>query len=233
MPIGGQLAVVPFLGGRINLARQVDVLRELDRLRVEVEALRASRKRLVVAADADRRSVERDLHDGVHQLFVALAVDLQLLGQALESDLVAARTLLEEMGGDVQRGLDETVLLSQRIYPAMLGAGGLAALLRSAAVDAGVPASVEVAAGPDLPPEIEMTVYLCWLATLARATSETRVTIRVREGEDALAFEVTGIAGGSDADLDRVRDRVEALGGQMTIRSGRDGMRAAGSLPLS
>jgi signal transduction histidine kinase len=233
MPIGGQLAVVPFLGGRINLARQVDVLRELDRLRVEVEALRASRKRLVVAADADRRRVERDLHDGVHQLFVALAVDLQLLGQALESDLVAARTLLEEMGGDVHRGLDETVLLSQRIYPAMLGAGGLAALLRSAAVDAGVPASVEVAAGPDHPPEIEMTVYLCWLATLARATSETRVTVRVREGEDALAFEVTGIAGGSDADLDRVRDRVEALGGQMTIRSGRDGIRAAGSLPLS
>jgi signal transduction histidine kinase len=225
--------VVPYLGGRISLARQVDVQRELDRLRVEVEALRASRKRLVVAADTDRRSVERDLHDGVHQLFVALAVDLQLLRQALDSDLAAARGLLDEMGRDVQRGLDETVLLAQRIYPAMLGAGGLAALLRSAAVDAGVPASVEVAAGPDHPPEVEMTIYLCWLAALARATSETRVTISVREGEDALAFEVTGIAGGSDADLDRVRDRVEALGGQMTIRLGRDGIRAAGSLPLS
>jgi signal transduction histidine kinase len=206
---------------------------ELDRLRVEVEGLRASHKRLVVAADGDRRSVERDLHDGVHQLFVALAVDLQLLGQALESDLAAARTLLEEMGRDVQRGLDETVLLAQRVYPPMLGAGGLAPLLRSAAVAAGVPASVDVATGPDHPPEIEMTVYLCWLATLARATSETRVTIRVCDGEDALAFEVTGIAGGSDADLDRVRDRVEALGGQMTIRSGCDGIRAAGSLPLS
>ena len=78
-----------------------------------------------------------------------------------------------------------------------------------------------------------MTIYLCWLATLARATRETQVTIRVREGEDALAFEVIGTAGGSDADLDRVRDRVEALGGQLTIRSGPDGRtRAAGSLPL-
>jgi signal transduction histidine kinase len=207
---------------------------ELDRLRVEVEGLHASRKRLIAAADADRRSIERDLHDGVHQLFVALAVDLQLLGQSLGSDLAAARTLLEEMGRDVQRGLDETVLLAQRVYPAMLGAGGLAALLRSAAVNAGVPASVEVAAGPDHSPEVEMTVYLCWLAALARATSETRVTIRVREGEDALAFDVIGIAGGSDAGLERVRDRVEALGGQMRIRSGRDGhTRATGSLPLS
>jgi signal transduction histidine kinase len=79
-----------------------------------------------------------------------------------------------------------------------------------------------------------MTAYLCWLAALASATRETRVTISVREGEDAIAFEVTGIASGSDADLDRVRDRVEALGGQLTIRSGRDGRtRAAVSLPLS
>ncbi len=225
--------MVPFLGGRITLARQVDVLRELDRLRVEVEALRASRKRLVAAADAHRRTIERDLHDGVHQLFVALAVDLQLLGQAVDSDLAAAGRLLEEMGRDVQRGLDETVLLAQRIYPAVLGAGGLAALLRSAAVDAGVPASVDVVGDPDHPPEVEMTVYLCWLAALARATPETRVTIRVRQGEDALAFEVVS-AGGADAGLDRVRDRVEALGGQMTIRTGSDGRtRAAGSLPLS
>src|SRR6476646_11294130 len=139
------------------MAREDDVLRELDRLRVEIEALRASRKRLVVAADADRRSIERDLHDGVHQLFVALAVNLQLLGQAVDSDPAAAGRVLQDMGRDVQRGLDETVRLAQRIYPPMLEAGGLGALLRSAAVDAGVPASVEVAAGPDHPAEVEMT----------------------------------------------------------------------------
>ena len=142
---------VPRRRSQTALARQVDVLRELDRLRVEIEALRASRKRLVVAADADRRSIERDLHDGVHQLFVALAVNLQLLRQSVASDPEAAGRLVEEMVRDVQRGLDETVLLAQRIYPPMLEAGGLAALLRSAAVDAGVPASVEVAAGPALP----------------------------------------------------------------------------------
>src|SRR6476659_4276727 len=216
------------------MARQDDVLRELDRLRVEIEALRASRKRLVATADADRRSFERDLHDGVHQLFVALAVNLQLLRQALASDPDAAGRLVEDMVRDVQRGLDETVLLAQRIYPPMIEASGLAALLRSAAVDAGVPASVEVEPGAEHTPEVAMTVYLSWLATLARAGPETRVTINVREHEDALAFEVNGPAEGPDADLDRVRDRVEALGGRLTISSEGDGRtRASGWLPLS
>jgi len=186
----------------------------------------------VVAADADRRSTERDLHDGVHQLFVALAVNLQLLTRALDSDPGAATRVLDEMSRDVQRGLDETVLLGHRIYPAMLETGGLAALLRSAAVDAGVTASVEVAASRDHPPEVAMTVYLCWLATLARARWDTRVTISVREHEDVLAFDVIAIAAGTDTDFDRVRERVEALGGQLTITTGRDGRtRAAGLLP--
>jgi signal transduction histidine kinase len=210
------------------------VLRELDRLRVEIERLRASRKRLVLAADADRRTIERDLHEGVQQHLVALAVNLQLAGQAADSDPAAAKALLEEMGRHVQQALDETALLAQRIYPATLEAGGLAALLRSAAVSAGVPASVDVAAGSNYPPEVGMTLYLCWLDALARASGETRVTIRVREREDALAFEVIGNTARSDADLDRVRDRVEALGGRLTIRSGSErGIRVSGSLPLS
>ena len=77
-------------------------------MRVEVEELRASLKRLVVAADADRRMVERELHDGVQQHLIALAVDLQLAGQALASDPAAAKPLLDEMGRDLQHALDET-----------------------------------------------------------------------------------------------------------------------------
>jgi signal transduction histidine kinase len=212
----------------------VAVLRELDRLRVEIEELRASRERLVLAADDDRRTIERDLHDGVHQHLVAIAVNLQLAGQAAGSDPAAARTLLEEMGRDVLEALEETALLAQRIYPAMLEVGGFAALLRSAAVNAGVPASVEVAADSNYPPEVGMTVYLCWLAVLARGSGEGRATIKVREGANAFAFEVTGNAGRSVADLDRVRDRVEALGGRLTISSRPDhGIRVSGSLPVS
>jgi signal transduction histidine kinase len=216
-------------------AEQIEARRdELERLRAEVEGLRASLKRLVMAADADRRAIERDLHDGVHQHLVALAVNLELAGQAANSDPAAAKTLLQEMGRDVQQALDETALLAQRIYPTTFEADGLAALLRSAALNAGVRASVDVAAGSNYSPEVGMTVYLCWLDALARGSGETRLTIRVRDGEDALDFEVVGNAARSDADLVRVQDRVEALGGRVTIRSGPGGgVRVSGSLPRS
>ena len=78
------------------------------------------------------------------------------------------------MGRDVQQALDETALLAQRIYPPLLEAGGLAAALRSAAVTAGVPASVDVAAGSNYPPEVARTVYMCWLEALEQPSGETR-----------------------------------------------------------
>ena len=89
-------------------AREVDVQRELHRLRVELEELRASRRRLVLAADADRRTIERDLHDGVHQHLISLAVSLQLAGQAEASDPAALHALLAEMARAVHDGLEET-----------------------------------------------------------------------------------------------------------------------------
>lgn len=207
--------------------------RELEQLRVEVEELRASLKRLVVAADADRRMVERELHDGVQQHLIALAVNLQLAGQAAGSDPAAAKTLLEEMSRDVQEALDETSLLAQRIYPAPLEASDLGALLRAAAVSAAVPASVDVAARSNHPPEVVVTLYLCWLNMLALGSVETGASISVRESEDVLAFEVVGNAACSDADLDHLRDRVEALGGRLAITSEPGGgTRVSGSLPL-
>jgi signal transduction histidine kinase len=220
----------------INLqAKQLDVQGKLEQARVEVEELRASLKRLVLAADAHRRMVERELHDGVQQHLIALAVNLQLAGQAAGSDPAAAKTLLEEMGRDVQHALDETSLLAQRIYPATLEAGGgLGTLLRSAAVSAGVPASVDVAAPSDHPPEVVMTLYLCWLNMLAGGSIETPARIRVRESEDVLAFEVVGNAAWSDGNLDYLQDRVEALGGRLAVtpESG-DCTLVSGALPLS
>ena len=80
----------------------------LDRLRLEVEELRASRERLVLAADADRRRIERDFHDGPQQHLVALAVNLELARRLADADPAAAKALLNEMGRDVQQALDET-----------------------------------------------------------------------------------------------------------------------------
>jgi signal transduction histidine kinase len=187
-------------------------------------------ERLVLAADADRRTIERELHSGVHQYLVALATTLQLARRAADSDPAAFNALLDEMERDVRRALDEASLLAQRIYPSALELGGVAALLRSAAVQAGVPATVDIAADSSYAPEIAMTVYLCWLAALASGKSEAQAMIGLKEVGDTLSFELGAEALG--ADLDRLRDRVEALGGSLVIESAPGGIRLSGSLPL-
>jgi signal transduction histidine kinase len=221
-------------------ALNVDALREeIARLRLEVAELRASRKRLVVAADADRRRIERDLHEIVRQQLVALAVNLQRTGSSVDADPTAAKKLLEEMTRDVQQALDETAQLAERVYPALLNARGLAAALRSAVAGAGIRASVDVQPGANYPPEVAGRVYLCCLQALERVGAGVPVTVTVREAEGALRFEVvedvarSTVVAGSDAALDRLRDRVEALGGRLTIRSERGrGIRVSGSLPF-
>ena len=213
----------------------------LDRLRLEAEELRASRERLVLAADADRRRIERELHDGPQQHLVALSVNLQLARDLADADPAAAQVLLEEMERDVQQALDETAQLAQRIYPPLLEAGGLAAVLRSAAVSAGARASIDVAAGANYRPEVAGTVYLCWLEALEHGGAGARATIKVRHEDAGLVFEVVTdgatartAAVSSDAGFARLRDRVAALGGRLTIRSEPGGgTRVAGVLPLS
>ena len=158
---------------------------------------------------------------------------MQLARLATDSDAAAVKALLEEMSRDVRQALDETALLAQRIYPSTLELGGLAALLRAAAVNADVAATVDVTDGSSPAPEVAMTVYLCWLALLARGSNERPVTITVRESDEALTFELVGKGSESDAELNRLQDRVEALGGRLTIEPDPGGgIRLSGSLSL-
>jgi signal transduction histidine kinase len=206
---------------------------EVERLRTEVDDLRAARARIVLAADADRRSIEGELHENVQQHLVALAVRLQLAGPLVDGDPPAAKALLEEMQRDVQGALDEAARLAQRIYPQLLEAGGLAAALRSAAVSAGVPASVEVTARSAFAPEVLTTVYLCWLEVLEHNSGNERATATVKEEQGTLTFAFAG-AGAGSAGLEGLRDRVEALGGRLTFEPHADGATyVSGSLPVS
>jgi signal transduction histidine kinase len=199
----------------------------------EEERLRATLRRLVLCADADRRAIERDLHAGVQQHLVALAVEIQLAVQAAATDPATAMALLEELAHDVQHAVDETALLAQRIYPATLDTGGLAVLLRAAASKTGGSASVDIAADSDLPAEIAMTVYLCWLDALGRAGGDGRATIEVRQSDGVLDFEVDADRTYSGDRPDWLEDRVEALGGRVAIsRHSEDGISVSGSLPL-
>jgi signal transduction histidine kinase len=213
---------------------QIKARREkLEQLRAEVAYLRASRARVVLAADADRGRIERDLHDGVQQDLVALAVKLQLAGPLVDANPAGAKELVEEMKHDVQEALEEATRLAERIYPPLLEASGLGAALRSAAVSAGVPASVDVAIGSTCAPEIPRTIYLCWLEALEHAGGDTRATVTVREEDGALTFEFVE-TGALSTRLDGLQDRVEALGGRLTVESDAErGTRVYGSLPLS
>jgi signal transduction histidine kinase len=219
--------------------RHVEALQEtIERLRVEVTRLRASRERLVVAADADRRKIERDLHDGLQQRLVALAVDVERARLLVDTDPAAATALLDELAHDTEQALDEAAKLAQRIYPPLLEQGGLVMALRAAALSAGVRMRIGVAAASRYPPEIAGAVYFCLLEVLECAGAGTQAEITMRDEESALSFEIVADRSGSSADeaitgLEGLRDRVEALGGQLTIWSERgDGIRVAGSFPL-
>ena len=110
----------------------------LDGLRREIEELRASRERLALAADAERRGIERALHGGVQQDLVGLAANLEVAAGSVDSDPAAAKALLEELQRETRRALTEMQELANRVFPALLEAGGLVAELRAAASRAGV-----------------------------------------------------------------------------------------------
>jgi signal transduction histidine kinase len=186
----------------------------------------------VLAADAERRGIERALHEGVQQDLVGLAANLEVASRSVDSDPAAAQALLDELQREARRALTEMQELANRIFPALLEAGGLVAELRAAASRAGVPARIDVEADVSSPPEIAGAVYFCALDAFERAPAGTPVVVSVWDEEGALAFEID-----ADGDLGPERhaphDRVEALGGQVTITTGSDRTTVAGSLPIS
>jgi signal transduction histidine kinase len=174
----------------------------LDELQLQADELRASRARVVAAADAERRRIERDLHDGAQQHLVALAVNLRLARELAESDPVGARAVLEELAGDVHEALEEIRDLAHGIYPQLLVDRGLAEGLRAAASRAPLRARVETGAIGRYRPEVEATVYFCCVEALQNvakhAGRDARTTLRVWEEQEALRFEVADDGPGFD-----------------------------------
>ncbi|MGZ8566093.1 MAG: sensor histidine kinase [Actinomycetota bacterium] len=201
-------------------------------MRREIEELRASRERLALVADAERRDIERALHEGVQQDLVGLAANLEVVAGAVDSDPAAAKALIDELQRAARRALTEMQELANRIFPPLLEAGGLVAELRAAASRASVQAQIDVDQRASSPPEIAAAIYFCALDVFERAPAGTPVVVNVRGEEGALVFEID-----AEGDLGSGRrsphDRVEALGGQVTITTGGDRTTVAGSLPLS
>jgi signal transduction histidine kinase len=221
-------------GRAVSNADSGERLREIvDRLQGDIAELRGSRKRLAEAAHADRRAIERALHDGVLQHLVALAVDLRRLAGLVDGDSAAAKALLDEMAANVREALDETTELAQNVYPPLLEARGFASALRSAAESAGVTALVDVRAGAGYPPEITAAIYWSCVEALSSASRGSQATVSVLDVDGALTFEVDVAGHHPEGRLDRLRDRIEALDGRVTFDDQGDGRsRVHGWLPL-
>jgi signal transduction histidine kinase len=206
-----------------NAASDEPLPEAVDRLRAEVAELRESRKRLARTADAERRELERVLHDGAQQSLVALAFGLQRLSGLLERDPAAARRLLEELAANAKEATDETMELARRIYPPMLEARGLTLALRAAAAAAGVTLEMERPSGARLPPEVAAVIYWSCVDALSSARPDSHAAIRVRDANGTVTFELS-IVGQQPADrLQRLRDRIEALDGRVSVDALPDG----------
>ena len=216
----------------------------VDELEAREEQLRRSRARVVAAADADRRWIERELHDGPLQRLVALAVELQRARLLARDSPFELSEVLEELAADVRAALAELRELAARIHPPLLVGHGLAASLRAAVAHA--PIAVEIEAEPlePLPEPVAVAVYLSCLDAvenaLAHAGAGVHVRVVLRPNENGLHFAIADDGAGFDpatttggADLARISDRISILGGSFSIESspGR-GTRLTAQIPL-
>jgi signal transduction histidine kinase len=204
------------------------------------EQLAASRARIVEAGDAERRRLERNLHDGAQQRLVALAVDLNLIGVTLEKDPSAARKILTSAQDQLAQGLDELRELARGIHPAVLTNRGLGPALHALVKRAPVPVEITELPEERLAGPVEAAAYyvvaeaITNVAKYARASSVT-VSVRRSNGLATLTVSDDGV-GGADATLGTglrgLADRLEALDGRLFVDSPPDrGTRISAEIP--
>jgi signal transduction histidine kinase len=203
---------------------------ENERLHAELRArlveLGASRARLVEATDAERRRIERDLHDGTQQRLVSIAMSLGLLETRLPTQETAARPIVIETRKALAVALAELRELTHGINPPLLVERGLAAALDELCRRAALPTRLDVTLDRRLPDQVETAAYFTASEALTNAAkhshgSEVRVT--ASDTGESLTIEVAddGIGGATTAGsgLRGLADRVEALGGRFTVSS--------------
>ncbi|MDP1807620.1 MAG: sensor histidine kinase, partial [Acidimicrobiales bacterium] len=200
---------------------------EAEVLRQRVASVEASRAEVVDAAEAERRRIERDLHDGAQQRLVALAMDLGQAREKLDSDPAEAARLVTEAHEEAKRALTDLRDLVRGIHPAILEDRGLDAALSAVVARCPVPVNLSVSLAARPPAAVESTAYFVVseaLVNVARHSRATRATVSIAGSENRLVIEVTdnGV-GGADADrgtgLAGLGERVEAGGGWLRVIS--------------
>jgi PAS domain S-box-containing protein len=203
-------------------------LRESERkLKVSRTELAASRARIVTAADQTRRQIERDLHDGVQQRLVSLALEQRSAQEMVPPELRELRAQLSRVVDGLVSALEELQEISRGIHPAILAQGGLAAALKTLARRSAVPVELAVRARTRLPEPVEVAVYYVVSEALTNTAkhahaSAVHVAVEARDGVLQLSIRDDG-SGGADptrgSGLIGLTDRVNALGGTIDVAS--------------
>jgi len=194
-----------------------------------IEELRASRQRLVAAQDEGRRRLERNIHDGVQQQLVALAVKLRLADGLIDRDTVKAHDAIAALQNDANAALEDLRDLARGIYPPLLADRGLRAALEAQAQKATTPVRVDGESVGRYPREIESTVYFCALEAMnniAKYAEATAASVRLEQRDGILRFTVRDDGRGFDpraavggTGLQGMTDRLEAVGGSLLVES--------------
>jgi signal transduction histidine kinase len=189
--------------------------------------LAASRARIVTAADQTRQRIQRDLHDGVQQRLVSLALAQRQAQVMVPAGLPELRAQLSQVTDGLAGALEDLQEIARGIHPAILARGGLAAGLRSLARRSAVPVALEVYAETRLPGPVEVAAYYIVSEALTNTAkhahaSEVHVLVEARGATLTLSIRDDGI-GGADpsrgSGLIGLADRVDALGGTIEVTS--------------
>ncbi len=200
--------------------------------RDEAAGLRRSRARILLAAEADRRALERALHDGLQQQLVALAVGIGQVRRVVEEDPSAAKATLDDLGTLAREAIDEAARLAQWIHPSRpQDPRSLPGALRAVAGRLGITVTIDVSTVVEHPPETFVALYWCCAEALALAPAGTEASVTVRDRDGGLGFEVVVADAYSEGRSERLRDRVEALGGWLRVDGTAAASRIAGLVP--
>lgn len=209
------------------VALAATIVLDNERLHAELTAqlahLRASRQRIVAAGDAERRRLERDLHDGAQQGLAALLLQLRLLGSIGRGDAPpCALSRAREVEDELEHAVADLRELAQGIFPAVLADEGLAPAVDAYAEGAQVPVVIgalddECGEGA-LDPTLQAVAYFVMAESIERSAAQ-QATVSITRTADVLcvAVDLEGVAGGEDAWLVGVADRVGAVDGRLDI----------------
>jgi signal transduction histidine kinase len=216
-------------------------VRAVDALSRAYGELAASRARIVEAGDAERRRLERNLHDGAQQRLVALTLRLRLAERKLEADPEGARALVTGVQSELEQALEELRELARGIHPAVLSDRGLAAAVQALAARATVPVEVAEMPAERLPEPVETAAYYLIAESVTNASKyadASSVTLRVHHSNGLVSVDVVddGV-GGADAaagsGLRGLADRLAALNGRLVVESRpNEGTRIRAEIPL-